>query len=71
MSKVLLSSREVAAVSYDPAQALLEVELRKGQTYAIRDVPPVVYETLIGSQSPGTYYHLHIRKGDYDIRRVR
>lgn len=70
-SKVLLTSREIAAVDYDAGSGRLEIETRKGGLYEIIDVPAHVYETLVASESPGTYYHLHIRKGDYKITRLR
>ncbi|SSC69933.1 unnamed protein product [Ciceribacter sp. T2.26MG-112.2] len=66
-----LSSREIAAVDYDPNALRLEVELRKGGVYEILGVPEAIYQTLITSQSPGTYYHLHIRKGGYRMTQLR
>lgn len=71
MSRITLSSREIAAVDYDPEALRLEVELRKGDVYEIDGVPETIYQTLIASESPGTYYHLHIRKGDYKMTRLR
>ncbi|MCM2476548.1 KTSC domain-containing protein [Rhizobium sp. CG5] len=71
MSKVHLTSREIAAVEYDVGSGRLKVETRKGGLYEITDVPAHVYATLVASQSPGTFYHLHIRKGDYKITRLR
>lgn len=71
MSKVHLTSREIAAVQYDATSGRLEIETRKGGLFEVSDVPAHVYETLVASQSPGTYYHLHIRKGDYTITRLR
>jgi hypothetical protein len=71
MSRITLSSREIAAVDYDPEALRLEVELRKGSVYEIDGVPETIYQTLITSESPGTYYHLHIRKGDYKMTRLR
>ncbi|PPJ47395.1 KTSC domain-containing protein [Rhizobium sp. KAs_5_22] len=71
MSRITLSSREIAAVDYDPEALRLEVELRKGDVYEIDGVPETIYQTLITCESPGTYYHLHIRKGDYKMTRLR
>lgn len=71
MSRITLSSREIAAVDYDPHALRLEVELRKGDVYEVAGVPETIYQTLITSQSPGTYYHLHIRKGGYKMTRLR
>lgn len=71
MSRITLSSREIAAVDYDPEALRLEVELRKGRVYEIDGVPETIYQTLITCESPGTYYHLHIRKGDYKMTRLR
>lgn len=71
MSRITLSSREIAAVDYDPHALRLEVELRKGDIYEVAGVPETIYQTLITSQSPGTYYHLHIRKGGYKMTRLR
>ena len=71
MSRITLSSREIAAVDYDPEALRLEVELRKGGVYEIDGVPETIYQTLITCESPGTYYHLHIRKGGYKMTRLR
>nr|WP_249116724.1 KTSC domain-containing protein [Ciceribacter sp. L1K23] len=71
VSTVILTSREIAAVSYDDAAARLQVELRKGGLYEVIDVPEPVFHKLCTSPSPGTYFHLHIRKGGYNIRRLR
>lgn len=71
MSRMTLSSREIAAVDYDPNALRLEVELRKGDVYQIDGVPEAIYQTLITSESPGTYFHLHIRKGGYPMTRRR
>lgn len=71
MSKIMLASREVAAVDYNPVASELLIEMRKGSAYRVQNVPPIVYNTLVASESPGTYYHLHIRKGNYEISRLR
>lgn len=66
-----LTSRAIASVAYDTVKERLEVELRSGEVHAMDAVPPVVYHNLISSESPGTYYYLHIRKGAYPSTRLR
>nr|WP_280923355.1 KTSC domain-containing protein [Rhizobium halophytocola] len=68
---VFLTSREIASATYDSGKARLQLEMRRGGVYEIAEVPESVYRMLVTCQSPGTYYHLHIRKGDYPIRRLR
>ena len=71
LDTVFLNSREIASATYDVDLCLLRIEMRQGGVYQVSEVPETIYRTLINSQSPGTYYHSHIRKGDYRIRRLR
>ncbi len=58
---VPVESDVINAVKYLPKKQLLRVETSDGQLLQYREVPPSVYEGLVSSRSPGSYYHMRIK----------
>lgn len=59
-----LRSSMIEAAGYDPDTRTLEIEFTGGRSYTFPNVPPDVYESLLGAESPGRYFNQQI-KGVY------
>lgn len=59
-----INSSAIASASYDDEDQSLEVTFNSGQTYTFAQVPQDIFEGLVGSPSPGRFYHSVI-KGNY------
>ncbi len=57
-----IESSMLRAMRYDPAARLLEVVFRNGRAYQYVNVPPEIYEHLVGAQSKGRYFLQHVRR---------
>ena len=69
-----VTSSQIAAVGYDPTVLQLVVRFRGSgprpeAIYSYTGVPAQIAAELIGAESPGTYFHRHIRQGGYPYRR--
>lgn len=62
MRRKRVASSVIAAIGYDDASGLLEVEFHTGRVYYYLSVPREVYETLLAADSVGGYFNEHIRK---------
>ena len=70
MDRTPLNSKNLVSVGYDPDTWTLEVEFTHlGEVYQYANVPPEVYDSLIKSPSPGTYFARYI-KLSYPYSRV-
>lgn len=58
--RVSVRSSVIAAVGYDEATALLELEFRSGDVYRYFAVPPSVHRALMEAESPGAYFNRNI-----------
>lgn len=56
-----IESSFLKAHKYDPNSRKLTVEYRSGARYAHDDVPMEKHASLIGAQSPGSYYNSKIK----------
>jgi len=56
-----LNSTAIASAAYDDDTAILSVTFVSGREYEFNAVPPDVYEELISSPSPGSYFHREIK----------
>ncbi|MFE7844879.1 KTSC domain-containing protein [Microbacterium sp. NPDC057407] len=56
-----LDSGAIAAVGYDPATAVLELEFVSGEVYRYFAVPPSVHRALLAAKSAGRFFREHIR----------
>jgi KTSC domain len=61
MQAIPVQSTTLAAVAYDPAQHLLQLEFRDRTIYHYRDVPPDVHDALLRAPSKGAYFNRVIR----------
>ena len=59
-----LSSTALSSATYDDETRTLDIGFRSGGSYTFANVPPEVYQALVGASSPGKYYHSYI-KGIY------
>lgn len=59
-----LSSTALASASYDDESQELEITFTSGRSYTFQSVPADIYEGLVASPSPGSYYNQNI-KGIY------
>ena len=62
MQRRTLDSSHLAAVGYDSANRLLEVEFATGQIYHFFEVPEQLYEGLTTAPSAGQYFYAYINK---------
>jgi hypothetical protein len=64
-----VSSSQIAAIGYDPATKVLEIEFNRGGVYTYADVPAEVHADLMAADSVGRYFSAHV-KGVYEFKRV-
>ncbi len=69
MTRVPVSSSNVASVGYDSTTGTLEVEFLGGQIYQYFDVPVSLFEGMIAASSVGSYLNQNI-KGSFRYARV-
>jgi hypothetical protein len=70
MERQLVDSSMILAVSYDPHEELLELELHDGSIYHYYRVPECIVEALLEAESKGKFFNFLIR-GAFDYRRMR
>ena len=68
-------SSQIAAVGYDAATRVLVIKFRASgrmaeAIYSYDGVPPELATGLIAAESPGSYFHRHIRRGQFRYRRL-
>ena len=61
MNITTVESTTLAALAYDDAHEILELEFRSHATYRYLGVPALVYEALLAAPSKGKYFNLEIR----------
>jgi hypothetical protein len=65
-----VTSTNVTEISdYDPETRSFEVRFKGGGQYRHEDVPKVVYDDFLASESKGVYYNAHL-KNRFGFRRV-
>jgi hypothetical protein len=65
-----VDSSVIAAVGYDRATEVLEVEFHSGKVYIYLDVPPEEHRALLAADSIGRYFNQEIRTS-YSTARIR
>jgi hypothetical protein len=70
MERMMVESRSVSAIGYDPATFELEIEFRNGRTYRYQQVPEAAYRLLLQAPSLGEFVNKQI-KPRFDAREVR
>jgi hypothetical protein len=66
---VLTHSSVIDGACYDSARQELTVFFRNGSAYVYREVPLPVFQSFIRSDSPGRFYHDHLR-GHFASKRL-
>lgn len=61
MTITVVKSSAIKAVEYHPHSHALDVYFTTGKTVQYKDVPKDVYQSLIDSDSVGTYFNFNIR----------
>lgn len=64
-----VESSSIRGVGYDEDSQRMVVEFHTGKKYVYTDVPPEVYETLMGAKSIGLFFGLNIR-GKYATEKL-
>lgn len=65
-----VNSSELRSVGYDLTASLLEAEFHSGDVYQYLDVPAQVALELLGAESMGRYFNVHIRS-KFRFKKVR
>lgn len=65
MEHVPVVSRHLTSVGYDTAHQWLEIAFRNGALYRYYGVPEVIYRQLISALSPGAYFNVCIKRGQF------
>lgn len=61
MNVPAVESTTLAALAYDEAGQILQLEFRRGTIYRYFGVPAPVYEALVAAPSKGKYFNRAIR----------
>lgn len=69
MERKPVSSSNIAAIGYDQAAQILEVEFLNHSVYQYFNVPQLVYEACMAAGSHGTYFNAHIKQ-QYQFQKV-
>lgn len=64
-----VTSSNIDAVKYEPADKRLQVRFKSGSTYEYDNVPQSKHQQLLGAKSKGKYFHKNIRN-NYTYRRL-
>lgn len=56
-----LRSSNLAGYEYDPDRQELKIQFHSGRTYTYGSVPETIAEGLGSADSPGRYFHNHIK----------
>jgi hypothetical protein len=69
MNRIPVISSNIGSIGYDSETQTLEIEFLKGSLYQYFDVPQVIYEEFLNSDSKGKYL-VTLIKGNYRYARV-
>lgn len=58
---VITHSQAIDGVCYDSARCELTIFFHTGTAYIYREVPEPVFRAFLRAESPGRYYHEHVR----------
>lgn len=61
MNRVIVNSRTLKSVGYDPQAKTLEVEFHDGDVYQYFNVPAIVHRDLLAASSIGQYFTFFIK----------
>lgn len=69
MERQPVKSSQIAAIGYDPATNILEVEFLNGSIYQYVGVPPATHEALMKASSVGAALRSLV-KGKYTFQKM-
>lgn len=69
MNSTVVESTTLAALAYDDAREILQLEFRSGALYRYCGVPAPVFEALLSAPSKGGYFNRAIR-GNFPYSRT-
>lgn len=61
MRMILVESKNLKAVGYDPARREMDVSFKNGSTFHHHDVPPEVHSALMSADSHGQHYAQYVK----------
>lgn len=61
MELIPVKSSNIKAVGYDKVLRILFVQFYSGGTYEYPEVPKLVYENFVSSESCGKFFHKYIK----------
>lgn len=65
----ITGSTNVKMIGYDDDLKTLHVTFKGNRTYAVQNVPMMVYQRFLNAKSKGVFYHEHI-KNKYIITEI-
>jgi len=69
MEREMVTSSTVLSIGYEPTSSTLEVEFKNGGVYQYYNVPEMIYQQLMASDSKGKFLHAYIKPA-YPCSRV-
>ena len=69
MDRTPITSSNLVSVGYDEKTQVLEVEFKPSSLYQYTGVPKRVYDEMTRAESPGKFFHAHVR-GQYATKKV-
>ncbi len=71
MERISVKSSNINSIGYDETSKILEIEFNSGWIYQYYEVPLEVYQKLMNAPSHGKYFHVYIKTGPYNYKRIR
>ena len=69
MDKQPVLSKNIASVSYDDANEILEISFVSGRTYSYSNVSRETYDAFMQHPSKGYFFH-HVIKGKFPYKEI-
>lgn len=61
MDRIPVSSSDIAEIGYEAASLTLEIAFNRGGVYQYFDVPEILYQEFMRSDSKGKFFHANIK----------
>lgn len=70
MDRQSVTSTDINSVGYDVENQILEIEFHNGGIYQYFGVSGNIYEELMGADSKGKYFNMHVKKSGYSFSKL-
>ncbi|MEJ7746789.1 MAG: KTSC domain-containing protein [Luteimonas sp.] len=70
MDRVVVASRALRSVGYEPNHRMLDIEFVSGSIYRYFDVPDDLHAGLMAADSHGEFFSAHIRDAGFDYQEI-